>query len=298
MWPEHVIIKNGHSEITMTKDQDSYEIYRSAGFSGVKVLLKSEGDFNYSKRYHEIDISKSLKDNLSAKSIVEHPIVMIILNHHSDSFNLCEESDEDLGSDTNDSNRNGIALTSPRNSNLTANMESISDKLETNRGANQTLQNQTAPNRSIVQQSNMPATSDNQAPSTSKREAEFNKSCYDFYLNYYSEKYGLNNMQLTNVTSSAPQIQSTQNSIPISSERITTKTGILPHRTIDIPSTQSTATKNSMTFSETEEIASERSESSKDGKSKSNIEVEVRDKPNHSLSLLAVYSDSEEDMDT
>ena len=104
-------------------------------------------------------------------------------------------------------------------------------------------------------------------------------------------------MQLTNVTSSAPQIQSTQNSIPICSENITTKTGILPHRTIDIPSTQSTATKNSITFSKTEEIAAERSESSK-VKSKSNIEVEVRDKPNHSLSLLAVYSDSEEDMNT
>ena len=72
-------------------------MYKAAGFSGSRILLKSEGAFNGCKKFHDMDISKSIVDNLSGKNIVEHPIFIIILNHHSSGFNIDESSDEENG---------------------------------------------------------------------------------------------------------------------------------------------------------------------------------------------------------
>ena len=292
--------RNENVDQNLCNDMDPYEIYRAAGFSGVKVLLKSEGDFHQSKRYHELDISNSLKGNLSGKCIVEHPILMIILNHHSDSFNLCEESDEDA--DVDKDNLNDIndihASNSAKNDATVTDIESTSSDVLLNKmSAQQAIQNQEIL-ASIEEQKNLPCTSEILAHPTTKREAEFNKNCYDFYLNYYSEKYGINNMQSVNITSGVSHVQGVRTNIPINKTRFSTNT--------NVPSLTSIQTRNTYSaqslvaqqlIGNSENKASDKKVNVNECQSNNSKEPEVKIKPNHSLSLLAVYSDSEEEMD-
>ena len=281
-------------------DMDAYEIYRAAGFSGVKVLLKSEGDFHKSKRYHELDISDSLKGNLSGKCIVEHPILMIILNHHSDAFNLCDESEEDTDADKDNLNNvNEIhSSNSAKNDATVTNIESTSsDEIVNNTSAQKAIQNQEIL-AGIEERNNLSNTPEIQANPTTKREAEFNKSCYDFYLNYYSEKYGINSMQKSNITSGVPQIQGVRTNIPLNITRNTSNTNVTSLTSIQTRNTysaQSVVAQQLIGNSENE--ASIKKDHVSECQPKNNKETGINVKPNHSLSLLAVYSDSEEEMD-
>jgi len=291
---------NECADENLSNDMDPYEIYRAAGFSGVKVLLKSEGDFHKSKRYHELDISDSLKGNLSGKCIVEHPILMIILNHHSDSFNLCEESDEDTDADKDNLNTiNEIhsSNSAKNDSTITNNKMTSPDKLVNKISAQEATQNHESL-ANIEEQKSFPCTSDFQAHPTTKREAEFNKSCYDFYLNYYSEKYGINNMQNLNMTSGVPQIRGVTTDIPINNTSISTNTiapSLTSIQTRNTYSAQSPVAQQLIGNSENE--ASDKKVLVTECQSDNSKEVGVKIKSNHSLSLLALYSDSEEEMD-
>jgi hypothetical protein len=62
------------------------EFYKSEGVGKLRVLLKAEGLKNCSNRYHEMNLKKSLKANLSAKIIIEYPTLVVVLNHSAGEF--------------------------------------------------------------------------------------------------------------------------------------------------------------------------------------------------------------------
>ncbi|XP_072294954.1 box C/D snoRNA protein 1 [Eucyclogobius newberryi] len=48
----------------------------------VKVFMKAEGRKANSIRYHELDLHKSLRDNLSYKTLIEYPVLHVVLKQH------------------------------------------------------------------------------------------------------------------------------------------------------------------------------------------------------------------------
>ncbi|XP_069009205.1 box C/D snoRNA protein 1 [Embiotoca jacksoni] len=58
------------------------KMYVQAPFEHVKVFMKSEGRKANSVRYQELDIQKSLRDNLSYKTLIEYPVLHVVLRDH------------------------------------------------------------------------------------------------------------------------------------------------------------------------------------------------------------------------
>ncbi|XP_074524645.1 box C/D snoRNA protein 1 [Halichoeres trimaculatus] len=58
------------------------KMYVHAPFDHVKVFMKAEGRKANSVRYHELDIHKSLRDNLSYKTLIEYPVLHVVLRDH------------------------------------------------------------------------------------------------------------------------------------------------------------------------------------------------------------------------
>ncbi|XP_061593219.1 box C/D snoRNA protein 1 [Cololabis saira] len=58
------------------------KMYVHAPFDDVKVFMKAEGRKANSVRYHELDVEKSLRDNLSYKTIIEYPVLHVALRDH------------------------------------------------------------------------------------------------------------------------------------------------------------------------------------------------------------------------
>ncbi|XP_010729260.1 box C/D snoRNA protein 1 [Larimichthys crocea] len=55
------------------------KMYVHTPFDHVKVFMKAEGRKANSVRYHELDIHKSLRDNLSYKTLIEYPVLHVVL---------------------------------------------------------------------------------------------------------------------------------------------------------------------------------------------------------------------------
>ncbi|CAI5637202.1 unnamed protein product [Oreochromis niloticus] len=58
------------------------KMYVQARFDHVKVFMKVEGRKANAVRYHELDIEKSLRDNLSYKTLIEYPVLHVVLKDH------------------------------------------------------------------------------------------------------------------------------------------------------------------------------------------------------------------------
>uniref|UniRef100_A0A3Q4N289 Box C/D snoRNA protein 1-like n=1 Tax=Neolamprologus brichardi TaxID=32507 RepID=A0A3Q4N289_NEOBR len=58
------------------------KMYVQARFDHVKVFMKVEGRKANSVRYHELDIEKNLRDNLSYKTLIEYPVLHVVLKDH------------------------------------------------------------------------------------------------------------------------------------------------------------------------------------------------------------------------
>ncbi|XP_049444709.1 box C/D snoRNA protein 1 [Epinephelus fuscoguttatus] len=58
------------------------KMYVHAPFDHVKVFMKAEGRKANSVRYHELDICKTLRDNLSYKTLIEYPVLHVVLRDH------------------------------------------------------------------------------------------------------------------------------------------------------------------------------------------------------------------------
>lgn len=338
----------GDTVIPHKKGQGAYDVYKAAGFSGCRVLLKSEGALNKSKKYHEMDISKSLVDNLSGKNIVEHPIFLIILNHHSNSFDLEGSADDEsdgeeqatqVGQGGNKNTVDKIVSITTTTPNLPCEI-SLSGNEKANVRATSCNSQYTSPmvnprnenyaNVNISQQLSRPpptihipttsstpvlshgtmispppihpiSSSNVSQPTLTRKEAEFNKTCYDFYLKYYNEKYGVssNDVQTINGTSHNSSIPSPHNKTSLSNDsRTNNRSGELlqnPSR-----SAQSLVARQLLDKSKNAGGTSiELKVSTPDEQSEKGKNEIISDKTKgNSLQLLAVYSDSEEeDMD-
>ncbi|XP_068445582.1 box C/D snoRNA protein 1 [Clinocottus analis] len=64
------------------------KVYVRTPFDHVKVFMKAEGRKANSVRYHELDIRKTLRDNLSYKTLIEYPVLHVVLGDHWKEFPL------------------------------------------------------------------------------------------------------------------------------------------------------------------------------------------------------------------
>lgn len=109
--------------------------YKSAGFSGVKVLLKAERLRSSSKKFFELDTTESLAENLSGKCILEFPIIFIVLKDHAYNFEIIardEELDIELEKIKSENNLEKESKSKPADNGEKTNTESQQDKIITN----------------------------------------------------------------------------------------------------------------------------------------------------------------------
>ncbi|PNF27455.1 hypothetical protein B7P43_G12951 [Cryptotermes secundus] len=87
--------------------QDKLQYYQSAGPSGILLLLKAEK--RSGMRFHQLDSSLSLKDNLKDKTIIEFPTIYVVLKHHKDAFDILgSDEDEDKNCVSSIINKNNL----------------------------------------------------------------------------------------------------------------------------------------------------------------------------------------------
>lgn len=70
--------------------QDKLQFYRSAELSGIKVLMKAEKVKKSGSRFHELDVTLTLKENFAKKTIIEFPIVHVVLKDHFDMYDIVD----------------------------------------------------------------------------------------------------------------------------------------------------------------------------------------------------------------
>ncbi|XP_028299638.1 box C/D snoRNA protein 1 [Gouania willdenowi] len=64
------------------------KMYALTPFNHIKVFMKAEGRKGNSVRYHEMEMQKSLRDNLSYKTLIEYPVLHVVLRDHWEDFPL------------------------------------------------------------------------------------------------------------------------------------------------------------------------------------------------------------------
>lgn len=90
----HLLDKYLNPETPPFEGSKALTFYRSAGYSGVKVLLRAEKIKGAAKKFFELDTSETLAENLSGKCIVEFPIIFIVLKDHAYNFEIVVPEDE------------------------------------------------------------------------------------------------------------------------------------------------------------------------------------------------------------
>ncbi|XP_076183344.1 box C/D snoRNA protein 1 isoform X2 [Ptiloglossa arizonensis] len=75
---------------------DKLQFYQAAGLSGIKILLKAEKIIKSNSKFHELDVTLTLKENLENKTIIEFPTIYVILKDHSDMYEIIDTDHEDM----------------------------------------------------------------------------------------------------------------------------------------------------------------------------------------------------------
>jgi len=70
-------------------------LYQNCGLHGISVLFKLEYQHLKHQKYIELDLSKTIKDNLVGKTIIEFPTFVIILNKLKHSFDISTNQSND-----------------------------------------------------------------------------------------------------------------------------------------------------------------------------------------------------------
>lgn len=66
------------------------QYYQARGLDNVRVLLKAEGVRKSKSRFHELDLSKTLGENLMRKTIIEFPVIFLIYRTDADDFDIID----------------------------------------------------------------------------------------------------------------------------------------------------------------------------------------------------------------
>nr|XP_040039625.1 box C/D snoRNA protein 1 isoform X1 [Gasterosteus aculeatus aculeatus] len=90
---EQILIPYIHPTQSDPVTRQKLKMYVRTPFDHVKVFMKAEGRKANSVRYHELDICKTLRDNLSYKTIIEYPVLHVVLGEHWKEFPLKGSAD-------------------------------------------------------------------------------------------------------------------------------------------------------------------------------------------------------------
>ncbi|XP_054164159.1 box C/D snoRNA protein 1-like [Oppia nitens] len=66
-------------------------LYRMLGLDGISVLFRKEKCGLKNNKYYEIDLNKSIKDNLFRRLVIEFPTFLVILNKFKYLFDICDD---------------------------------------------------------------------------------------------------------------------------------------------------------------------------------------------------------------
>ncbi|KAK2584136.1 hypothetical protein KPH14_006570 [Odynerus spinipes] len=75
---------------------EKLQYYQAANLSGLKVLLKTEKISKSDNKFHELDVTLTLKENLENKTIIEFPTLYVILKDHIDMYEIVDTDDEEI----------------------------------------------------------------------------------------------------------------------------------------------------------------------------------------------------------
>lgn len=67
---------------------EKLQFYQAAGLSGVKIFLKAEQ--RSGNKYHEVDVSDTIKETLYSKVIIEYPTFFVVLKDHSNFYDIID----------------------------------------------------------------------------------------------------------------------------------------------------------------------------------------------------------------
>ena len=125
-----------------------------------------------------------------------------------------------------------------------------------------------------------------------RKEAEFKQSCYDFYLKYYSEKYG-------NTSSDTRSVNMSRNYVSaINSNAAPVVTFNNVQNSISSSSSTPRMIRNPIETNPVNPISGSIASTTVDVVKESTYPMQQNKAQNNSLQLLTVYSDSEEEMET
>ncbi|TDH08851.1 hypothetical protein EPR50_G00101760 [Perca flavescens] len=79
---EQILTPYIHPKESDPVTRQKLKMYVHTPFDHVKVFMKAEGRKANSVRYHQLDIHKTLRDNLSYKTLIEYPVLHIVLGDH------------------------------------------------------------------------------------------------------------------------------------------------------------------------------------------------------------------------
>ncbi|XP_029003463.1 box C/D snoRNA protein 1 [Betta splendens] len=85
---KHILRSYIHPTESDPVTRQKLRIYVQAPPDHVKVFMKAEGRKANSVRYHELDMEKSLRDNLSYKTLIEYPVLYVVLREHWEEYPL------------------------------------------------------------------------------------------------------------------------------------------------------------------------------------------------------------------
>ncbi len=71
--------QNVEEKATPLDDDDPFILYRSVGYGGLRLYLKCETPVYGGRRFYELDLRRSLRSNLRGKTIVEHPVLHVVM---------------------------------------------------------------------------------------------------------------------------------------------------------------------------------------------------------------------------
>ncbi|KAG7208274.1 hypothetical protein KM043_014517 [Ampulex compressa] len=92
MLEDKIGVDNQNLKLTLN---DRLQFYQAAGLCGLKILLKAERVSKSNCRFHELDVTLSIKENLENKTIIEFPTLYVILKDHIDMYEILHSDDEE-----------------------------------------------------------------------------------------------------------------------------------------------------------------------------------------------------------
>lgn len=95
----HIIIEKRCSEsqlmteligkyLDYSNSMSSLGCYRSKGLEGIALLLKAEGVRKCQNRFYSLDLTKTLKENLKGKVIIEYPVIFVIFDSQIQDYDV------------------------------------------------------------------------------------------------------------------------------------------------------------------------------------------------------------------